>query len=59
MIKVITDSASDIVDHQREDLVILPVTITFGEEQFQDDCCHAVVETVGNLAERQACSGGI
>ena len=36
MIKVITDSASDIVDHQREDLVILPVTITFGEEQFQD-----------------------
>ena len=36
MIKVITDSASDIVDNQREDLVILPVTITFGEEQFQD-----------------------
>ena len=36
MIKVITDSASDTVDHQREDLVILPVTITFGEEQFQD-----------------------
>lgn len=36
MIKIITDSASDIVDHVREKLVILPITITFGEEQFQD-----------------------
>ena len=36
MIKVITDSASDIVDNEREELVILPVTISFGEEQFQD-----------------------
>lgn len=36
MIKVITDSASDVVDNKREDLIILPVTITFGEEQFQD-----------------------
>lgn len=36
MIKVITDSASDIVDNMRDNLVILPITITFGEEQFQD-----------------------
>lgn len=36
MIRIITDSASDIVDNKREDLVILPVSITFGEEEFQD-----------------------
>lgn len=36
MIKIITDSASDIVGNTREDLAVLPVTITFGEEQFQD-----------------------
>jgi DegV family protein with EDD domain len=36
MIWIITDSASDIVDNQREDLMILPVNITFGEEEFQD-----------------------
>lgn len=36
MIKIITDSASDIVDNKREDLIILPMTIAFGEEEFQD-----------------------
>lgn len=36
MIRIITDSASDIVENQRENLVILPITISFGEEQFQD-----------------------
>nr|WP_296486299.1 DegV family protein [uncultured Acetatifactor sp.] len=36
MLKIITDSASDIVNNTREDLTVLPVTITFGEEQFQD-----------------------
>lgn len=36
MITIITDSASDIVDNEREDLVVLPVHITFGEEEFQD-----------------------
>jgi len=36
MVWIITDSASDIVDNQREDLVILPVNITFGDEEFQD-----------------------
>ena len=36
MIRIITDSASDIVDNEREDLKILPVNITFGEEEFQD-----------------------
>ena len=36
MILIMTHSASDIVDNKREDLVILPVSITFGEEEFQD-----------------------
>lgn len=36
MIKIITDSASDIVDNRREDLAVLPVSITFGTEEFQD-----------------------
>lgn len=36
MIKIITDSASDIVNNEREDLIILPMTISFGEQEFQD-----------------------
>ena len=36
MIQIITDSASDIVDVQREDLTVLPITITFGEDEYQD-----------------------
>ncbi len=36
MIKIITDSASDIVDNRREDLTVLPISITFGEDEFQD-----------------------
>ena len=36
MIRIITDSASDIVDNRREDLTVLPVSITFGSEEFQD-----------------------
>ncbi len=36
MIKIITDSASDIVNNTREDLVILPMTISFEEQEFQD-----------------------
>lgn len=36
MIKIITDSASDIVNNTREDLEILPMTISFGEKEFQD-----------------------
>ena len=35
-IRIITDSASDIVDLKREDLTVIPMTITFGEEQYQD-----------------------
>lgn len=35
-IHIITDSASDIVGNQRGDLTILPMTITFGETQYQD-----------------------
>lgn len=36
MIRIITDSASDVVGNKREDLRVLPVSITFGEEEFQD-----------------------
>ncbi len=35
-IKIITDSASDIVNNEREDLVVLPIAVTFDSEQFQD-----------------------
>lgn len=35
-IHFITDSASDIIDIKREDLTVLPMTITFGEEAFRD-----------------------
>lgn len=36
MIRIITDSASDIVDNDREDLIVLPINITFGEREYQD-----------------------
>lgn len=36
MIRIITDSASDITDNNREELIVLPISITFGEEEFQD-----------------------
>lgn len=36
MIRIITDSASDIVDNERDDLTVLPINITFGEEEYQD-----------------------
>jgi len=36
MIRIITDSASDIVDNGRENLTVLPINITFGEEEYQD-----------------------
>lgn len=36
MVRIITDSASDITDNNREELIILPISITFGEEEFQD-----------------------
>lgn len=36
MIKIITDSCSDIVDNKREDLVVLPITITFDSKEYQD-----------------------
>lgn len=35
-IQIITDSASDITDRIREDVTVLPMTITFGETQYQD-----------------------
>ena len=36
MIRIITDSASDIVDSAREDLAVLPINIRFGEDEYQD-----------------------
>lgn len=36
MIKIVTDSASDIVDNRREDMAVLPISITFGSEEYQD-----------------------
>ena len=35
-IQIITDSASDIVDSARDDLTVLPMTITFGETEYLD-----------------------
>ncbi|MGN1002490.1 MAG: DegV family protein [Oscillospiraceae bacterium] len=35
-IRIITDSASDIVEHSRADLTVLPLTITFGDESYRD-----------------------
>lgn len=35
-IKIITDSASDIVGTQRSDLIVLPMTITFNGVEYQD-----------------------
>lgn len=31
-IRIITDSASDITDNIRDDLTVIPMTISFGEE---------------------------
>lgn len=36
MIRIITDSAADMGDVIRKDLTILPIHITFGEQEFQD-----------------------
>lgn len=36
MIRIITDSASDIVDNAREDLTVLPINVRFGDEEYQD-----------------------
>lgn len=35
-IHIITDSASDITDSERKNLTVLPMTITFGEAEYQD-----------------------
>lgn len=35
-IHIITDSASDITDEKRENLIVVPMTITFGETEYQD-----------------------
>lgn len=35
-IHIITDSASDIVASERDNLTVLPMTITFGETEYQD-----------------------
>ena len=35
-IRIITDSAADITENRRPDLTILPMTVSFGEEEFHD-----------------------
>ncbi len=35
-IQIITDSASDLVDPGREDVTVIPMTIAFGEDQYDD-----------------------
>lgn len=35
-IRIITDSASDLLSPHRPEITVLPMTITFGEEQFRD-----------------------
>ena len=35
-IRVITDSASDLVPPYRQEVTVLPMTVTFGTEEFQD-----------------------
>lgn len=35
-IRIITDSASDITDIDREDLTVLPLTVRFGDAEYQD-----------------------
>lgn len=35
-IRIITDSASDITDTDRDDLTVLPLTVRFGETEYQD-----------------------
>lgn len=35
-IRIITDSASDLVNVKREDMTVLPLTISFGQEEYQD-----------------------
>lgn len=35
-IRIITDSASDLLSPHRPEVTVLPMTITFGEEQFRD-----------------------
>ena len=35
-IRIITDSASDLVRPQRKEVTVLPMSITFGEREYQD-----------------------
>ena len=35
-IRFITDSASDMIEHSREDLSFLPLTVTFGDQSYED-----------------------
>lgn len=35
-IHIITDSASDIKGAERENLTVIPMTVTFGETEYQD-----------------------
>jgi len=50
-IRIITDSASDIIEGQYPLLSVLPMTITFGEEQFSDGVNLSREEFYSKLVE--------
>ena len=53
-IQIITDSASDIVNSDRKDLTVLPMTITFGETEFLDGITLTHEEFFERLIESDA-----
>lgn len=50
-IKIITDSASDITDNSRDDLIVLPMTITFGDTEYKDGVNLTLREFFEKLVE--------
>lgn len=53
-IKIITDSASDIVANRRNDLIVIPMTISFGDEEYQDGVTLTHYEFYEKLIESEA-----
>ena len=53
-IRIITDSASDLLAPHRPDITVLPMTITFGEEQFLDGVDLTHRQFYEKLIEREA-----
>ena len=53
-VRIITDSASDLLAPHRPDITVLPMTITFGEEQFLDGVDLTHRQFYEKLIEREA-----